>query len=742
MNNRGRGRGLFRGSRGSQGGGSGQGGGGGGNTLNSNNNGNGNNQQNNNNHNNGGGGRGGGRGGRGGGSGGSGNYRGFSGFNGNGNGNGHGRGGGLVGGLGQHRTNFKRGNKSGRGSQANSLLRFRRGRHNTQPRFGNGNRGGGWASGSGNNSNSRQGQGQGQGQDQGRIIVFVKCKNKGQGSGQGSGQGVLGDPGLIEFLTEKTLPTVIEASNRRYYDHKDQTSFLVGDIGQAKALRALSGIRYNSHKLVITTSADGALSGASNRQGGDRQINATYSLSDVETVRSFIKSRANGSYLNLERMVGDSILRDGHVTSPGQNPDYDDFGPLIFRIAAELYPEVTTISLGFNGLISLQSVSSLSQYFPDLLHLSLRGNNISSLEELHYIGGDDKLLLLEELVLKDNPVWEEEIKIRATGSDGGYKTTLSNFFPKLLILDDDKIERVKLGHDVSMDELEFAKVALPVPIRGNYFDSRDTQSTVLEFLTSNDARFSCTVIQSESLTPQQDDANGYQKGQWNQNAPVQRNVWTEYSSRSRNLKATKDTNKVMSTLFVGNQVIVQNVLSKLPRTRHDLSDDSKICVDALRGINALQRDYIFVSVHGEYEELRRGASSQPVRKSFDRTFILVDASLNSIASNNGWKCLILSDHLTVREYNGYESWKPQPAMNIDPSLAAALDNTDSTVALRHPDGLSGKQHSMAEELMRHTGLTYQYSIQALVANGWNPEHTLTFIQSSLNNLPSHAWHLG
>ncbi|KAG0371447.1 nuclear mRNA export, poly(A)+RNA binding protein [Mortierella sp. AD032] len=588
---------------------------------------------------------------------------------------------------------------------------------------------------------------------QNNILFFehqVKCKNK----GQGGGQGVLGDPSLIAFLAEKALPTVIETNNRRYYDHKDQTSFLVGDMDQAKALRALSGIRYNSHKLVISTSVDGALNGASNRQGGGRQDDTTYSLSVVEAVRNFIHSRVNGNYLNLERMAADSILHDGHVTPPGQNHGYDDSGPLIFKIAAELYPEVTTISLGFNGLISLQSVSSLSLYFPDLLHLSLKGNNISSLEELQHIGGNDKLLLLEELVLKDNPVWEEEIKIMATGSDGSYKTAMSNLFPTLLILDDDKIERVKLGRDMRMQDLEFAKVALSIPIRGNYFDSTHTHSMVLEFLTrlfdtnreflenvySNDARFSCTALQSASSTPQQDNANGYQKGQWIQNTSVQRNVWAEYYSRSRNLKTTKDMNKVMSTLFVGNQEIVQNALSKLPRTRHDLSDDSKICVDALRGIPAMQRDYIFVSVHGEYEELRRGASCQPVRKSFDRTFILIEASLNSIAAQNGWKCLILSDHLTVREYNGSESWKPQPAKNTDPSLAAALDNTDSIVALRHPDGLSGMQHSMAEELMRHTGLTYQYSIQALVANGWNPEDTLIFIQTSLNKLPSHAWH--
>jgi hypothetical protein len=84
-------------------------------------------------------------------------------------------------------------------------------------------------------------------------------------------------------------------------------------------------------------------------------------------------------------------------------------------------------------------------------------------------------------------------------------------------------------------------------------------------------------------------------------------------------------------LFVGNQMIIYQALMNLPRTVHDLSDDSKICVDAWQMEGLFPGETcIFASVHGEYEEYRGGPIPSRSRKSFDRTFILAPVPKDSM----------------------------------------------------------------------------------------------------------------
>lgn len=82
---------------------------------------------------------------------------------------------------------------------------------------------------------------------------------------------------------------------------------------------------------------------------------------------------------------------------------------------------------------------------------------------------------------------------------------------------------------------------------------------------------------------------------------------------------------------MGNEAIVLQALMKFPKTVHDLSDDSKICVDAWQTRGLLPTETcIFASVHGEFEEYRPGPGPNPTRKSFDRTFILTPAPADSL----------------------------------------------------------------------------------------------------------------
>ncbi|KAF9128474.1 nuclear mRNA export, poly(A)+RNA binding protein [Mortierella sp. GBA39] len=532
----------------------------------------------------------------------------------------------------------------------------------------------------------------------------------------------------------------------------DTVSYHVGDLDQAKALRDLSGIRFNTHKLVITTSAGAALDG----QGGDRQDRTQYNNATIETVRAYIHSCHHNGFLSMERMAADPILRQGRVAPPGQNPGRHDTGPLFFKTAAQHFPDAVTISLAHNGLSSLQSISSLSQYFPNLQNLSLKGNNISSFDELWHICGDGKLPFLKELILEDNPVRDKDVQAHSNDTD--YRSKVTELAKSITRLDNLNVFRISFG--VNLGSIPLGKVALPVPVRGNYFGEPDTRATVLEFLTSYfrlfdseervnlgyvykpDAVFSCTVALPEELSNRLlQQSSGGQRNQID--TTLQWSVWSEYLSRSRNFETLKETSSRESRLFMGNEAIILQALIKFPKTVHDLSDDSKICVDAWQTRGLLPTETcIFASVHGEFEEYRPGPSSNPTRKSFDRTFILTPAPADSFAAQNGWKCVIVSDQLMVRGYNGYEAWKPEPGVNVAPGLRVANNQAPSPTALNHPDGLSAEQHAAADELMRVSGLVYQYAVQALMTNGWDLNRAIAAVQASRDTLPPHVWHLG
>ncbi|KAG0307350.1 nuclear mRNA export, poly(A)+RNA binding protein, partial [Linnemannia gamsii] len=432
---------------------------------------------------------------------------------------------------------MKYGINDGQGGQSNLVARTQRFQNNGNQ--GNGQSGGrgGWGDGSGNNFRQENGQGQ----LRGGVVVYP-----------------------------------------RYNERKNTTTFLVSDLEQAKALVSLSGIRFKTFALSITTST------SLNGQDGDRQDKFRFNDATIEAVRAYIRSCYNGGFLKMERMASSPILRQAHVAPPGQNHGRRDTGPLFFKIAAELFPNAYAISLAFNGLSSLRPVSSIAQYFPDLQQLSLLGNNISSLDELQYLYESGPLPYLRELILLDNPVRDESIQ--AHGNDAMYRSNVEKMMKSLSKLDENSIVNISFGVS-DLDYILPTKVALAAPVRTNFFDNNDTKSTILEFLTS------------------------------------------------------------------------------------------KICVDAWQMEGLFPGETcIFASVHGEYEEYRGGPIPSRSRKSFDRTFILAPVPKDSMAAQRGWKCMIVSDQLMVRDYQGCEAWKPEPVPDVDPSLAAAIDRIASSTA--------------------------------------------------------------
>ncbi|KAF9967744.1 nuclear mRNA export, poly(A)+RNA binding protein [Mortierella alpina] len=529
----------------------------------------------------------------------------------------------------------------------------------------------------------------------GPVVIFIKASV----DGVIDGQTLIGDEYLQQFLCNRAGISDVNFSSERVDAKNEGVSFMVDNFEHAKAIRALSGIRYQRvKKLIITTSQDKIILGDRNSQH-DRTsaiVRLPQSSGVITAIRRYIQEQHKDGFLNLQNMAQSEILRSANIIAPGQKAGHNDVAAVVMKVAAELYPEIHTISFASNGLRSVKPIEALSEYFPYLLNLSLRCNEIASNKDLEGISGN-RLPHLKELVLLDNPIRERDV--------------------------------TKNNDDISYR---------------SYFSLFDSERGLLEHIYDVNATFSYSAITPPS--------------------PLQRSQgissenWSEYLRQSRNLSRLSDLGARTTRLHVGSKDIVYQGLMQLPETRHDLSENSKVCVDAWETGGLLPTVCIYLSVHGEFEEVRRGMQ-ESVRKSFDRTFIIAPAPPGSVAAANGYPCLIISDQLTLRGYNGSTGWKPDLSVNVTPSLAAAaagvatalksvpIANAASHVfpmshasaASPHLDALSPEQQALVQELQRVTGLNVETALQCLLASGWDATKSMILVEQHRSQLPASAW---
>ncbi|KAF9990294.1 nuclear mRNA export, poly(A)+RNA binding protein [Mortierella antarctica] len=212
------------------------------------------------------------------------------------------------------------------------------------------------------------------------------------------------------------------AAQGQYYDgpvvifervdaKNEGVSFMVDNFEHAKAIRALSGIRYQRvKKLIITTSQDKIILGDRNSQH-DRTgaiVRLPQSSGIINAIRRYVHEQHKDGFLNLQNMAQSEILRGANIIAPGQKAGHSDVAAVIMKVAAELFPEIHTISFASNNLRSVKPIEALSEYFPYLLNLSLRCNEIASNRDLEGLSGN-RLPNLKELVLLDNPIRERDV---------------------------------------------------------------------------------------------------------------------------------------------------------------------------------------------------------------------------------------------------------------------------------------------------------------------------------------------
>ncbi|WFC97708.1 nuclear mRNA export, poly(A)+RNA binding protein [Malassezia yamatoensis] len=575
--------------------------------------------------------------------------------------------------------------------------------------------------------------------------------------------GALRGAGLIE--KEASMPIDDDGSTRGSAPKRAQTRRLARESTDPLGRRPTSsrrGGRMNINGLARPANQRSNGKALSERVATDVKPEVNV----VQTLRTFLQQRFDpaSGLLNLECMHQDPLLLDANIKPPGVQGAHKDLGTAIWKLSEEMFPSLTTLSLAGNSLGNLHALTTLGQYLPKLVNLSLERNELRWVRDLDVLASKRHgLHQLQELLLEGNPM--QQSALEAENLDGYRRDVLAKF-PSLRILDRRPVSEVEhgfsqlfRGRSAKKTGAEAAKVPLrnfPLQIRPGFIDGNAAQ-IVPEFLSTFFARYD----QDRSQLAPVYSANAQFSFSLNSSPPPRARaerlmhvlphqkelVLDRYIDLgSRNILRSHNTKALLRTMHQGSQAIVA-FLQRLPKTTHPIHDATKFVVDAwlLPNVdihaetqaNQQPDALLYITVHGEFAE----APSQGLR-SFDRTFIVAPAMSDSDATRNGWACVIVSDAMTIRHYSKPNAWQPDslPVGPVDPSSEPAQAKTSTvpfsndttnapsiTAADLPPQlqgqeplaGLSPEQHTLALQLATQTRLIYPYAVQCLVENAWD-----------------------
>ncbi|KAI8052834.1 hypothetical protein BDF22DRAFT_685449 [Syncephalis plumigaleata] len=500
---------------------------------------------------------------------------------------------------------------------------------------------------------------------------------------------------LIDYLSKQCGSPLSVANIQRRGKH---IIVNVPNRTQALALIGLSGTKFSGQNLVIEKASD---------KGISEIVNAA--VDTIDTLRTFLRPRYTQAtkFLNLESMHQDPILTAKGIDCIGTASKSSHTGPALMKLIKEMFPDVVSISLADNRLVSCHAISTICQYLPELQNLSLQNNLLPNYKSLEQLKGPHKLKKLRELILIGNPVREEAIA--HAGNDIIYRSEIVSRFPQITMLDQRPVES-------NLKEIASAVVdaTLPLSINPAFFDNDATRETATAFL----ARFLAAFDQNRALLYDVYDDNAVMSLAINMSSlPVgirgsgSRNVnWNSYIKSSRNLVRLEKQHR-RNEVFVRGHTSIIECITRLPRTVHDQSDANKYVVDAIQhmGIYPAQPSAIVMSilVHGEFTE------DDKTIRSFDRHFLVAPALPESRHAKAGWPCVILSDMWTIRLHSDGSAWQPKPV----------LANPTTPVP-------NEQQRNMINELRQRTGLNEQFATLCLTEMEWSFERALTAFEQA------------
>ncbi|KAI9319358.1 hypothetical protein BX666DRAFT_1925479 [Dichotomocladium elegans] len=377
------------------------------------------------------------------------------------------------------------------------------------------------------------------------------------------------------------------------------------------------------------------------------QVSANAKPTTMDYIREFLRSRWNAEQhlLNLDSMAEDPILKKHAIRPPG-HPKANDFsGPVMMKLAGDMFPTTVSISFARNTLKNVQPISTVAQFLPGIQNLSLEGNRISSFAGLDALAGQGKLKNLRELVLHGNPVYESE---RKRGNDRGYIKAIIKRFPSLEMID---------GCPISLadpDVLSAKKRKLiPLDTKESFFDNEESKNAAIDFLTKyfhlfDKDRRGLGAVYNESSTFSVNamltlsNTKNKMRGRRKQHMMDDDQSVVSWPNLSRNLKQN-GSKKPGKNLFIGTEQII-TAMERLPVTDHDLSRPEDFLLDAYQQITPTAT-LLVVTLHGEFR-----AGDKETLHSFDRTLILHPTVPNPSNTAAGVSYVVVSDMLTVRDY--------------------------------------------------------------------------------------------
>ncbi|KXN86469.1 mRNA export factor mex67 [Leucoagaricus sp. SymC.cos] len=453
----------------------------------------------------------------------------------------------------------------------------------------------------------------------------------------------------------------------------------------------------------------------------------------------------NTRFLSLEAMIDDEVVKQHSLTPPGYGGD-SRTAAVIFKLAAQLKPEVQTLSLANNNLNGLH-LTYLDRYLPKLRNLSLQGNPLKTWKDLDAIGAKkDKMKHLRELVLLGTPLRDMEYK---NGRGDRYRSEIARRFLTLEVLDSEAITQIGFTND----SVPGPTPVVPKPnattfpcemgasfITGvdgvlvsnflfRFFQLFDTQRSGLLDVYDSQANFSYCCNTSIPARARIENLHNA--------LPNQRKLsWEPWLSNSgggsRNLSRPQvGLDKMVEVLHTGGSEIMK-AQAALPMTKHDVQGAThKFVVDAFP-VQHREGNALLLTLHGEFMEM----PSQGIR-SFDRSFVLLPAPDGSKAKLSGWDVVILSDQLTIRHYSNSKAWQVGPMLVQAEAKSKTAQKSAEFSASSLP--LHDVQKNLVLQICGRTRLNVNYAVECLNGNNWDLERATANFEQVKETLPKDAF---
>ncbi|KAI1813377.1 hypothetical protein GGS20DRAFT_553630 [Poronia punctata] len=420
-----------------------------------------------------------------------------------------------------------------------------------------------------------------------------------------------------------------------------------------------------------------------------------------------LEQRYNGNtkLLDLSTLGADPTLNEMGFFSGESTPE-KMFRALmvvadgLFKTAADKRNAVASISLAGNNINDVSQIISLTDTFPDVVHLELSRNQFKDIRGLQK--WRHRLRSLETILLNENPI---EVECPT------YKSELVSWFPKLSNLS---------GTQVRTPEQVAAASTIRL-IQQSGADFRDLngvgEAFVREFVPMYDAdRYNLAAKYYDEQSTFSVAVNTRPSHRGNGPTPS----WGSYIKFSRNHVKITHAPSRQQRIFKGVGQI-QALWQQLPRTQHpDLNTHPQLYIVDCHAIHGLEDpsrqslvgvDGMIITINGVFEDQENGSTTIS-RRSFSRTITLGPGA----PGRNPIR--VVSDLLFLKSYSPL----PAPTATMVPV----------------PSNPPPKEQ-MILELCKQTGMTVHYTQLCLEGANWDFNRALASFHQNKANLPPDAF---